>query len=428
MAKPKQPSARPGDMIDGEAVEKPAQTTSPKKAGTKNDTASSGTKNDTAPSDASMSDAVSRAPDSKLLAKPLPMFQAIIFAALGLSVFAIGLAGFAIWQHRHHAAEMAVARAAVANQQNLEKRQTSPGQTSQDINSAIDQAALDERLAALMARLARERESQQAAFAALQDQLAKIVSNAAPNQVLDLASSDLASSDLATWRADMDRRFAALEAGLADRAIRKTPSQAAQESHAAQETSVPADPANRLSTSQAGLPSTGQTGLLVVSGLLADNLAGQPLDRWVQLLQGLVDRGVPVAGLDQLRQTANPLPASAPQLIQDAYNLVPQMTTALNRAGDNAGFLEKIGAKIGQLVQLRPIGDAADGNAMALRQFETALAVKDLAAALRAAEQWSGVDLPPLDRWVQAATARQSLDKAVNVLVTSHLAAVIKQP
>ncbi len=168
--------------------------------------------------------------------------------------------------------------------------------------------------------------------------------------------------------------------------------------------------------------------MLVVSGLLADNLAGQPLDRWVQLLQGLVDRGVPVAGLDQLRQTANPLPASAPQLIQDAYNLVPQMTTALNRAGDNAGFLEKIGAKIGQLVQLRPIGDAADGNAMALRQFETALAVKDLAAALRAAEQWSGVDLPPLDRWVQAATARQSLDKAVNVLVTSHLATVIKQP
>ncbi len=213
-------------MIDGEAVEKPAQTISPKKAGTKNDTASSGTKNDTAPSDASMSDAVSRAPDSKLLAKPLPMFQAIIFAALGLSVFAIGLAGFAIWQHRHHAAEMAVARAAVANQQNLEKRQTSPGQTSQDINSTIDQAALDERLAALMARLARERESQQAALAALQDQLAKIVSNAAPNQVLDLASSDLASSDLATWRADMDRRFAALEAGLADRAIRKTPSQA----------------------------------------------------------------------------------------------------------------------------------------------------------------------------------------------------------
>ncbi|MFZ8991340.1 MAG: hypothetical protein ACO20L_01510, partial [Candidatus Puniceispirillaceae bacterium] len=69
MAKPKQPSARPGDMIDGEAVEKPSQTTSQGKAGTKNDTAPS--------------DAVSGAPDSKLLAKPLPMFQAIIFAALG---------------------------------------------------------------------------------------------------------------------------------------------------------------------------------------------------------------------------------------------------------------------------------------------------------------------------------------------------------
>jgi len=389
MAKPKQTSAGSGDMIDGEAVEKPAQTASPRQGGTHADTASAFI-------------------DSKFLAKSSPKVQAIAFVALGLSVFAMGLAGVAIWQQRHHAAEMVGVRAAVSGQQTPEQRQV-----SQDRNSVTDQAALDERFAAIMAQLAAERERQQAALAEMQEQLAKIASAPVPHQVADAASGviDRAGRDSVAFRADMDRRFAALEAALANLAIPSL-----------------ASPGASVSAESAKQSLISQTGLLVVSGLLADNLAGQPLDRWVALLQGLADRGISMAGLDQLRQTAIPLPASAPQLIQDAYDLVPKMTAALNRAGDNAGFLEKTGAKIGQLVQLRPIGDLASGNAMALRDFETALAVKDLAAAMRAAGQWSSTDPPLLDNWLQAAVARQSLDKAVNALVTSHLAAAIELP
>ena len=376
-------------MIDGEAVEKPAQTASPRQGGAHADTDSA-------------------LIESKFLAKPLPKVQAIAFVALGLSVFAMGLAGVAIWQQRHHASEMVGVRAAVSGQQTPEQRQV-----SQDRNSVTDQAALDERFAAIMAQLAAERERQQAALAEMQEQLAKIASAPVPHQVADAASGviDRAGRDSVAFRADMDRRFAALEAALANLAIPSL-----------------ASPGASVSAESAKQSLISQTGLLVVSGLLADNLAGQPLDRWVALLQGLADRGISMAGLDQLRQTAIPLPASAPQLIQDAYDLVPKMTAALNRAGDNAGFLEKTGAKIGQLVQLRPIGDLASGNAMALRDFETALAVKDLAAAMRAAGQWSGTDPPLLDNWLQAAVARHSLDKAVNALVTSHLAAAIELP
>jgi hypothetical protein len=113
-------------------------------------------------------------------------------------------------------------------------------------------------------------------------------------------------------------------------------------------------------------------------------------------------------------------------LLQKAYDLVPQMTAALNHAAANIGFLEKTGAKLGQLVQLRKIGDGASGNAAALSDFETALALKDLGSAINAAGQWSGSDLPSLDAWVTAGKARQKLDKAVNGLVTSYLATAIE--
>jgi len=126
-----------------------------------------------------------------------------------------------------------------------------------------------------------------------------------------------------------------------------------------------------------------------------------------------------------LQNAANPMPDSPHQLLQKAYDLVPQMTAALNHAADNAGFLEKTGAKLGQLVQLREIGGSASGNAAALGHFETALAIRDLGGAINAAGQWSGSQLPSLDDWLAAARARQALDKAVNELVTSYLATAL---
>ncbi len=275
---------------------------------------------------------------------------------------------------------------------------------------------LADRLTALESQLAADRQSQQSALAGLQDQMATPPPAADNSQNNDFGSD--AKADIAAIRNDMDQRFAALEAALANQALPVKAGEDASDNADSQ----PAAGTQPASTSP---QMTAPTGLLVVSGLLADNLAGQPLERWLSLLQGLADRGANITGLAPLQNAANPMPDSQHQLLQKAYDLVPQMTAALNHAADNAGFLEKTGAKLGQLVQLRAIGDGAGGNAAALGDFETALALKDLGSAINAAGQWSGSDLPSLDAWLAAAKARQTLDKAVNGLVTDYLATAI---
>jgi hypothetical protein len=378
MAKSKRPAAKVGETIDGDAVEKPADQTPPLHA-------SASKHSHTAPPPSGPSSAPSSNAGSL-----------ITFVALAFSIFAVGLAGFAIWQQRQNTADIAALM---------------PVNNSDDQESTnVANADLANRLAAL--------ESQQSALAALQDQLAAPSSPPADNIQNNDFSSD-AKADIAAIRNDMDQRFAALETALANQA---PPLKAVEGA---------SDNANSLAAADTQPASTGKqmtapTSLLVVSGLLADNLAGQPLDRWLSLLQGLADRGANITDLAPLQNAANPMPVSQHQLLQKAYNLVPQMTAALNHAADNAGFLEKTGAKLGQLVQLREIGDSAGGNAAALGDFETALALKDLGSAIKAAGQWSGSDLPPLDAWLAAAKARQALDKAVNGLVTGYLATAIE--
>jgi len=317
---------------------------------------------------------------------------------------AVGIAGFAIWQQRQNTADIAALMPA----------------SNSDAKELADIANSDlaERLAALESQLAADRQSQQAALAGLQDQMAAPSTPPADNSQNNDFGSD-AKADIATIRNDMDQRFAALEAALAKQA----PPLKASEGASDNANSLPAADTQPVST---GKQMTAPAGLLVVSGLLADNLAGQPLDRWLSLLQGLADRGANITGLAPLQNAANPMPDSQHQLLQKAYDLVPQMTAALNHAADNAGFLEKTSAKLGQLVQLRAIGDDAGGNAAALGDFETALALKDLGSAIKAAGQWSGSDLPSLDAWLAAAKARQALDKAVNGLVTDYLATAIE--
>ena len=85
MAKSKQPSAKMSDTIDGDAVEKPArQTASPHASASK---------------------------DSQTEPSPRgPSYSAssfIALAALVLSVFTVGLAGFIIWQQRQNTADIA---------------------------------------------------------------------------------------------------------------------------------------------------------------------------------------------------------------------------------------------------------------------------------------------------------------------------------
>ena len=390
MAKSKRPSAKTGDTIDGDAIdgdaidgdaiEKPVDQTAPPHA------SASKHSQTTSPQKAPM-------PGAGFL---------ITFATLVLSILAVGLASFAIWQQRQNTANIA-ALMPVSN--------GDAGESTDIANSD-----LADRLAALESQLAADRQSQQSALAGLQDQMATPPPAADNSQNNDFGSD--AKADIAAIRNDMDQRFAALEAALANQALPVKAGEDASDNADSQ----PAAGTQPASTSP---QMTAPTGLLVVSGLLADNLAGQPLERWLSLLQGLADHGANITGLAPLQNAANPMPDSPHQLLQMAYDLVPQMTAALNHAADNAGFLEKTGAKLGQLVQLRAIGDGAGGNAAALGDFETALALKDLGSAINAAGQWSGSDLPSLDAWLSAAKARQTLDKAVNGLVTDYLATAI---
>ena len=385
MAKSKRPSAKmgdtiDGDTIDGDAVEKPADQTPPPHARKSKHSQTASPQKAPMPSAGSL----------------------ITFATLVLSILAVGLASFAIWQQRQNTANIA-ALMPVSN--------GDAGESTDIANSD-----LADRLAALESQLAADRQSQQAALAALQDQMATPAPAADNIQNNDFGSD--AKADIAAIRNDMDQRFAALEAALANQALPVKAGEDASDNADSQ----PAAGTQPASTSP---QMTAPTGLLVVSGLLADNLAGQPLERWLSLLQGLADRGANITGLAPLQNAANPMPDSPHQLLQKAYDLVPQMTAALNHAADNAGFLEKTGAKLSQLVQLREIGGGAGGNAAALGDFETALALKDLGSAINAAGQWSGSDLPSLDAWLAAAKARQTLDKAVNGLVTEYLAAAI---
>ena len=391
MAKSKRPSAKMGDTIDGDAVEKPTDQTAPSHA-------SASKHSQTVPPPSGPSSSAG---------------SLITFTALALSVFAIGLAGFAIWQQRQNTADIA----AIMPASNSDAMESADIANLGPSNSEESNSDLADRLAALESQLAADRQSQQSALAALQDQMAAPSSPPADNSQINDFGSD-AKADIATIRNDMDQRFAALEAALAN----QVPPVKAGEVAGDNADSQPAAVKQPASTSP---QMTAPTGLLVVSGLLADNLAGKPLDRWLSLLQGLDDRSANITGLAPLQNAANPMPDSQHQLLQKAYNLVPQMTAALNHAADNAGFLEKTGAKLGQLVQLRAIGDGAAGNAAALGDFETALALKDLGSAIKAAGQWSGSDLPSLDAWLFAAKARQTLDQAVNGLVTDYLATAI---
>jgi hypothetical protein len=342
----------------------------------------------------------------------------ITIAALALSVFAVGLASFAIWQQHQNTADIA-ALMPVTNSDAGESLEIANSEldNSEGGNSDLGNSNLVDRLAALESQLAANRQSQQLALAILQDQMAAPSSPPADNSQNNDFGSDI-KVDIATIRDDMDQRFAALEAALAIQA---------PQVKAGEDASNNADglPATDTQPANSNKKMAAPTGLMVVSGLLADNLAGQPLDRWLSLLQGLADRGANITGLEPLQNAANPMPDSPHQLLRKAYDLVPQMTAALNHAADNAGFLKEAGAKLGQLVQLRKIGDRAGGNAAALNGFESALAIKDLGGAINALGQWSGSDLSSLDAWLAAAKARQTLDKAVNGLVTGYLATAI---
>ncbi|MDB4247986.1 hypothetical protein N9847_01735, partial [bacterium] len=184
MAKSKRPSAKIGDTIDGDAVEKPAdQTAAPHASASKH--------SQTAPPPSG--------PSGGVLSNAGSLFT---FAALALSMFAIGLAGFAVWQQRQNTVDIATLMPA-SNSDAKESANIANLGTS---NSEESNSDLADRLAALEIQLAADRQSQQSALAALQDQMAAPSSPPADNSQINDFGSD-AKADIATIRNDMDQRF-----------------------------------------------------------------------------------------------------------------------------------------------------------------------------------------------------------------------------
>ena len=365
MAKIKQPSGKVADMIEGDAVEKPAQ---PKK-----------------------SQSLGASVNPSGLEKPSFPILVIALTALVFSLVALAFAGFAVWESNQQAA-----------------------------NTGLSEAAKN-RLANLEAKLAADGKTQQKAIVALSQRIDQ-KSNAEPK--MDLGNADKLDGNYAADNMDklkmavsIDQRFVKLEAAIEKLVNAKTVKPAVPIDNNASRGNKSRRPGLNLDATP------DHANLLIASGLLADNMAGAPLDRWIELLQGQADRGVVIPDLAQLRILANPTPRRSLSLIQTAHDLIPEMISALHRANDDAGFMKKTGAKLSQLVRLREIGDEADGNEAVLQEFEAALAILDLDGAIRVARQWSGPDVPSLTSWLALAQSRRSLDRAVRELVADRLEA-----
>lgn len=363
MAKTKQPSTKRDEMIEGDVLEKPALA------------------KESCPSGAS-------AKATRSVPTPGPILL-IALASLVLSVVALGFASFAVWQNDQIAAV--------------------DGYKSEEV---------EKRFAASEASIELNKISQQKAIVALSKRV-----DALSNNLVDIDKPSyndaVNENDTKRGAARIDQRFVALEIAVKDLAAAMTKKRA--------DTSVNnvagVGAVEKASSDFSITPD--QASLLIISGLLADNMMGAPLNRWINLLQALADQGATIPNLDQLRMAATPTPERSLILIQAANDLVPLMTKALYQADPHSGFLEKTVAKLAQLVRLREIGSGADGNELALRAFESALAIQDLNGAVRAAARWAGPDLPSLKSWIGLARSRQSLDRVVSTLVADRLAGAL---
>ena len=368
MAKAKQTSAKTDEMIEGDVLEKPAQVEEP------------------CPSGAS-----AKTTRSVQTSGPILL---IALASLVSSVIALGFASFAVWQNDRVAAV---------------------GESKSE--------AVEKRFTASEATIAANEISQQKAIVALSKRVDQLSNVALSNNLIDTdkTSNNDAVNKNNTKRvaAKIDERFVALELAVKDLAAVMTKKRADTTV-----SNVVEIGANEKGSSDSSM-TPDQASLLIISGLLADNMMGAPLNRWINLLQVLADQGATIPDLDQLRIQANPTPERSLSLIRAAHDLVPQMTKSLNQAANDSGFLEKTGAKLGQLVRLREIGSGADGNELVLRSFESALAIQDLNEAVRAASRWAGPDLPSLKSWIGLAQRRQNLNRVVSALVADRLAGAL---
>jgi len=374
MARQQKSPAKEAKIIEGEAVEK---TVAPEKD------AGEGVTPDR---DADMSTRPVRQQSPALITARIALVIACVGAALG---------GAALWQQGQNGATTSLS--------------PPPAIDAAADQPAVDMTAIDARFAAIEKRL----EADQAQFAAATSEQKAALAALGERVSASSAKPDTAApskTDLTIDRADLERRFAAIDAALST-LEKSLPTNLVE--------TPPAAP------SSAAMPPA-MIGPLLASGLLADNLDGRSLDRWIAALQRLQARTGQIDHFEQVKTAAQMNPATRSQLLRNARDVVPLMAAALHRAGADATLLERTGARLAQMVQLRPSDAGAGGNGGVLQRFEMAIAQQDLAGALVIAEGWEGASPPALDEWRVAAAARQRLDLAVSKLVTGLVGAAIE--
>ena len=160
-----------------------------------------------------------------------------------------------------------------------------------------------------------------------------------------------------------------------------------------------------------------QIGLLAAVGLLAENLAGRHLDKWVGVFDALQWPGIDLADRDIISMAAQAPVVARADLLSLGRLQLAHMVQSLNKAEDGSGLFEQARARLANLIQLRRTGVGSNQPETVLASFETALDNADFDAAFAAATLWSSAGLDGLEPWLAAAQRRHNLDRAVNRLV-----------
>lgn len=313
--------------------------------------------------------------------------------AVCLSFIAVFMAGYALWL------------TSVTPQ--VSSAQVSPNAASISVPAVTE---LDERVDRIDADLAAALAAYKSELKRLQD----LIDATKPTAVAPAPQADLL--------VELEMRLAALESGW-KRALarRDNPPANPQAADRLLADSAEADRGGFETLAASNKPSSSGLGLLLASGLLADNLAGQPLTRWIDLLQQHSRVTGTSTRFAALVNAAAAEPEPIPLLMRRAQMLQPLLVAALNAAADDAGFLQRAGARLGQLVQLRAASPDQAGNAGALQAFEMALSQQDFDGVLIALGGWQG-DIPgAVDKWRLAAEQRRALDAAVRATVAGLL-------
>lgn len=157
-----------------------------------------------------------------------------------------------------------------------------------------------------------------------------------------------------------------------------------------------------------------QTELVVINGIMLQNQTGEALDQWREMITDLVRAGAPAPAWAVLQMAIDANPPSRAILVAEGQDILRQRITAMHTTPDDASTVDRLFAAVRRFVHLRPADGSAGGVAGAVTQFEDALRVGNLAAAVEIAAAWSAEDLAGLTDWQAGAADRVALDRAVS--------------